>query len=91
MMDKCFQKCVTRPGSSLTGSEKSCLMNCRTAFSETLQIVQERVAKKLVRARRFSGRSAAALVLTRMRPPSPHHRTVGLQQEDTKRMAGGMH
>ena len=64
MMDKCFQKCVSRPGSSLTGSEKSCLMNCRTSFSETLQIVQERVAKKLVRAAAAASARLCRLNLT---------------------------
>ena len=26
--DKCFQKCITRPGSSMSNSEVQCLANC---------------------------------------------------------------
>ena len=49
MTNTCFERCITRPGSSLTGSEKSCLMGCKEAFSGCLQITQERVAKRVVR------------------------------------------
>ena len=49
MIEKCFNKCVSRPGSSLSGSERSCLLGCRQAFSDTMQVCQDAIARKMVR------------------------------------------
>mmetsp|Transcript_13243 Transcript_13243/g.23785 ORF Transcript_13243/g.23785 Transcript_13243/m.23785 type:complete len:81 (+) Transcript_13243:85-327(+) len=37
--NKCFEKCVTRPSSSLSGSEQQCLAKCTDRFIDALQVV----------------------------------------------------
>lgn len=32
--DKCFDKCITNPGRSLSGSEQSCLQRCVDRYGE---------------------------------------------------------
>ncbi|KAA8492133.1 Mitochondrial import inner membrane translocase subunit Tim13 [Porphyridium purpureum] len=36
---KCFDVCVTRPSSSLSGSEQQCLAKCADRYIEALQVV----------------------------------------------------
>ncbi|TVU28022.1 hypothetical protein EJB05_19529, partial [Eragrostis curvula] len=36
---KCFEKCVTKPGSSLSGSESSCISRCVDRYIEATGIV----------------------------------------------------
>uniref|UniRef100_A0A0E0IAV6 Mitochondrial import inner membrane translocase subunit n=1 Tax=Oryza nivara TaxID=4536 RepID=A0A0E0IAV6_ORYNI len=36
---KCFAKCVTKPGSSLSGSESSCISRCVDHYIEATGIV----------------------------------------------------
>ena len=45
--DKCFEKCVTRPGSSLGRGESSCLTNCCDRYREALALVSAAVVKTL--------------------------------------------
>lgn len=37
--DKCFAKCITKPGSSLTGGESACLAKCMDRFLEARTLV----------------------------------------------------
>mmetsp|Transcript_4410 Transcript_4410/g.9523 ORF Transcript_4410/g.9523 Transcript_4410/m.9523 type:complete len:80 (+) Transcript_4410:34-273(+) len=37
--NKCFETCVTRPSSSLSGSEQQCLAKCTDRFVDALQVV----------------------------------------------------
>ncbi|KAK8489103.1 hypothetical protein V6N13_077175 [Hibiscus sabdariffa] len=36
---KCFEKCITKPGSSLGGSESSCISRCVDRYIEATGIV----------------------------------------------------
>ncbi|KAL4385779.1 hypothetical protein GQ457_15G011410 [Hibiscus cannabinus] len=36
---KCFEKCITKPGSSLSGSESSCISRCVDRYIEATGIV----------------------------------------------------
>ncbi|EEF43480.1 mitochondrial import inner membrane translocase subunit Tim13 [Ricinus communis] len=36
---KCFDKCITKPGSSLSGSESSCISRCVDRYIEATGIV----------------------------------------------------
>ncbi|KAI3453290.1 hypothetical protein Pfo_009953 [Paulownia fortunei] len=36
---KCFEKCITKPGSSLSGSESSCISRCIDRYIEATGIV----------------------------------------------------
>jgi len=37
--NKCFDVCVTKPSSSLSGSEQQCLAKCTDRFVDALQVV----------------------------------------------------
>jgi len=39
VVDKCFVKCITKPSSSLTGGESTCLAKCMDRFLEARTIV----------------------------------------------------
>ncbi|GMH40631.1 hypothetical protein BSKO_08535 [Bryopsis sp. KO-2023] len=41
--EKCFEKCVTRPGSSLGRGEQQCLSHCFDRYTEATQKVQEAI------------------------------------------------
>lgn len=41
--DKCFQACVTKPSSSLSSSEQTCLSRCSDRYGEATQIVTKAV------------------------------------------------
>ncbi|XP_068650949.1 mitochondrial import inner membrane translocase subunit Tim13-like [Aristolochia californica] len=36
---KCFDKCITKPGSSLSGSESSCISRCVDRYIEATGII----------------------------------------------------
>ncbi|XP_047975961.1 mitochondrial import inner membrane translocase subunit Tim13-like isoform X2 [Salvia hispanica] len=36
---KCFDKCITKPGSSLSGSESSCISRCIDRYMEATGII----------------------------------------------------
>lgn len=38
---KCFEKCITKPGSSLSGSEQSCISRCVERYIEATGIVSK--------------------------------------------------
>ncbi|GAQ87592.1 TIM8 mitochondrial import inner membrane translocon protein [Klebsormidium nitens] len=41
--DKCFAKCITKPGSSLSGSEASCVSRCVDRYIEATGVVSRAV------------------------------------------------
>ena len=45
--DKCFEKCVTRPSTSLSGGESKCLTNCCDRYREALAIISQAVVTSL--------------------------------------------
>ncbi|XP_004299184.1 PREDICTED: mitochondrial import inner membrane translocase subunit Tim13-like [Fragaria vesca subsp. vesca] len=45
---KCFEKCITKPGSSLSGGESSCITKCIDLYVEATTII----TKELVSASR---------------------------------------
>mmetsp|Transcript_262 Transcript_262/g.621 ORF Transcript_262/g.621 Transcript_262/m.621 type:complete len:83 (+) Transcript_262:75-323(+) len=40
---KCYEKCVTRPSSSLSSSEQKCLANCCDRYVEATAVVSQAV------------------------------------------------
>ncbi|KAF7828093.1 mitochondrial import inner membrane translocase subunit Tim13 [Senna tora] len=38
---KCFEKCITKPGSSLSGSESSCISRCVERYIEATGIISK--------------------------------------------------
>ncbi|CAK9170721.1 unnamed protein product [Ilex paraguariensis] len=38
---KCFDKCITKPGSSLSGSESSCISRCVDRYIEATGIISK--------------------------------------------------
>ncbi|KAI0084126.1 Tim10/DDP family zinc finger-domain-containing protein [Irpex rosettiformis] len=49
--EKCFLKCVTKPGSSLSSSEETCLSRCLTRYLEAFDIVSKTYVARLSRER----------------------------------------
>uniref|UniRef100_A0A914CXJ5 Mitochondrial import inner membrane translocase subunit n=1 Tax=Acrobeloides nanus TaxID=290746 RepID=A0A914CXJ5_9BILA len=45
--DKCLQKCITSPGTALTGGEKQCLQRCMERYIETWETVQRTLMQRL--------------------------------------------
>ena len=43
--DKCWDKCMGKPGTKLSGSEESCFSNCAERFLETSMFIQRRLLK----------------------------------------------
>lgn len=46
LTDVCWDKCISAPGSSLSGKESNCLENCAKRFVEATQYVMQRAAHK---------------------------------------------
>ncbi|KAJ3237450.1 hypothetical protein HDU78_004072 [Chytriomyces hyalinus] len=44
---KCFAKCVTKPGTSLSGSEESCLAKCSTMYIESWNLASGTYLKRV--------------------------------------------
>lgn len=36
---KCFDRCITKPGTSISSSEQQCITRCCDRYSESLEIV----------------------------------------------------
>jgi len=45
MTEKCFEKCIVKPGSQLTDREKRCLESCATNYNSTMTLVTGAVTK----------------------------------------------
>jgi hypothetical protein len=46
LTDICWDKCVSSPGTYLSGKETSCLENCTKRFVESTQFIMQRAAHK---------------------------------------------
>ncbi|KAK0425766.1 hypothetical protein QR680_009372 [Steinernema hermaphroditum] len=47
LSDKCTTKCITSPGSSLTGSDQQCLQRCMDRFMDTWNLVSNTLQQRL--------------------------------------------
>lgn len=41
--DKCFQKCITKPGSSLSSGDQNCLARCCDRYIDATKVVSQSV------------------------------------------------
>ncbi|XP_078699108.1 mitochondrial import inner membrane translocase subunit Tim13-B-like [Branchiostoma floridae x Branchiostoma belcheri] len=51
MSDKCFKKCVTKPGTSLDNSEQKCIAMCMDRYMDAWNIVSRTYSTRLQRER----------------------------------------
>ncbi|KAF8905001.1 Tim10/DDP family zinc finger-domain-containing protein [Gymnopilus junonius] len=58
--ERCFAKCVTKPGDSLSSSEQTCLSRCLDRYMEAFDIVSRTYTAR-VSKERHEGQQAAAL------------------------------
>ncbi|KAN0138902.1 mitochondrial import inner membrane translocase [Lactarius tabidus] len=49
--DKCFAKCVTKPSTSLSGSEETCLSRCFDRYMEAFNIISRTYTARLAKER----------------------------------------
>ncbi|XP_062580442.1 mitochondrial import inner membrane translocase subunit Tim13-like [Saccostrea cucullata] len=47
MSEKCFKKCVTKPGTSLSSSENKCLAMCMDRYIDTQTLVAKAFSNRL--------------------------------------------
>uniref|UniRef100_A0A5K3G1K6 Mitochondrial import inner membrane translocase subunit n=1 Tax=Mesocestoides corti TaxID=53468 RepID=A0A5K3G1K6_MESCO len=47
MSSKCFEKCVTKPGTSLDNSEQKCLGNCMDRYMDSMNLITRVFAIRL--------------------------------------------
>ena len=55
MTDACFKKCVTRPSSSLTGGESTCLAKCARRYADVMKVVGRALEQELTEGQSRSG------------------------------------
>lgn len=48
MSDKCYAKCIQKPGSSLDNYEKRCLGNCMDRFIDSFNVATKAFTARLV-------------------------------------------
>lgn len=51
MSDKCFKKCIAKPGTSLDNSEQKCVALCMDRYMDAYDIVSRTYAQRLQRER----------------------------------------
>ncbi|XP_065582840.1 mitochondrial import inner membrane translocase subunit Tim13-like [Artemia franciscana] len=51
MTDKCFKKCVVKPGSSLDSSEQKCIAMCMDRYMDAWNLVSKTYSSRLQRER----------------------------------------
>ncbi|KAL0280945.1 UNVERIFIED_CONTAM: hypothetical protein PYX00_002090 [Menopon gallinae] len=49
MIHKCFKKCISKPGSSLDGSEQKCLAMCMDRYLDSHNLVSKTYASRIQR------------------------------------------
>lgn len=49
--EKCYAKCITKPGTSLSGSEQTCLENCLQRYMEAFNVVSKTYISRISRER----------------------------------------
>ncbi|GAA5989871.1 hypothetical protein JCM10908_002356 [Rhodotorula pacifica] len=60
MNDKCFVRCITKPGTSLTPNDEACLMRCTDRFLEAFNLISAKYVQR-VQAERESAAGANLL------------------------------
>lgn len=53
MQSKCFNKCVTKPGSSLDSYEQRCLGNCMDRFIDSYNLVTKMFTSRIFKNNSF--------------------------------------
>ncbi|CAB3374505.1 mitochondrial import inner membrane translocase subunit Tim13 [Cloeon dipterum] len=51
MTEKCFKKCVTKPGTSLDSSEQKCVAMCMDRFMDSFNLVSRSYSNRLLQER----------------------------------------
>ncbi|CAG0888924.1 unnamed protein product [Darwinula stevensoni] len=51
MSDKCFKKCISKPGTSLDSYEQRCISMCMDRYMDTWNVVSRTYANRLQRER----------------------------------------
>ncbi|KAG7089682.1 hypothetical protein E1B28_011339 [Marasmius oreades] len=51
MNERCYKACVTKPGTSLSSSEETCLARCLDRFMDTFNIVSRTYTARIARER----------------------------------------
>lgn len=49
MTEKCFKKCISKPGKALDGSEQRCITQCMDRFLDTWNLVSRTYGNRLQR------------------------------------------
>ncbi|KAI0077260.1 hypothetical protein K474DRAFT_1643507 [Panus rudis PR-1116 ss-1] len=49
--EKCFLKCITKPSTSLSSSEQTCLANCQERYMEAFNIVSRTYISRISKER----------------------------------------
>lgn len=49
MTEKCFKKCINKPGKALDGSEQRCITQCMDRFLDTWNLVSRTYGNRLQR------------------------------------------
>ncbi|ALC43844.1 Tim13 [Drosophila busckii] len=49
MTEKCFKKCINKPGRSLDGTEQRCITQCMDRFMDTWNLVSRAYGNRLQR------------------------------------------
>ncbi|KAF9554020.1 hypothetical protein CPC08DRAFT_713270 [Agrocybe pediades] len=56
--ERCFSKCVTKPGDSLSSSEQTCLSRCLDRYMEAFDIVSRSYTARVTKERQEGQRSS---------------------------------
>lgn len=51
MNEKCFEKCITKPGPSLTSADEACVTRCTERFLEAFNIISKTYMARVGRER----------------------------------------
>ncbi|KAI5477693.1 mitochondrial import inner membrane translocase subunit tim13 [Pseudohyphozyma bogoriensis] len=55
MNEKCFEKCITKPGPSLSSSDEACITKCTERFLEAFNIVSKSYVTRVSKERESGG------------------------------------
>jgi hypothetical protein len=87
--DKCFQKCITRPGSSMSNSEVQCLANCCDRYIDVCARLASVAA--CMRARRAAGGRLSSRFAQATKVVAGKLDTVQKAAEKEQGFGGGLH
>ncbi|KAF5367049.1 hypothetical protein D9758_004052 [Tetrapyrgos nigripes] len=51
MNERCYKACITKPGTSLSGSEETCLARCLDRFMDAFNIVSRTYTARITKER----------------------------------------